>query len=83
MSKVLMSMAAALACMTASQALAQEKPAQPKEKMICRTEPPTGTRIQRNRICAPQRVWDQIREEHLQSNEHRKVDAEKSRPFRL
>jgi hypothetical protein len=61
-------------------------PAQPVEepkgldKVECRREVETGTRVVRKRICATKRVWDQVREEHLDSTAHRKVDAERSRP---
>jgi len=73
----------ALAWIAGGPAAAQEKPKDPQERIICRNEPVTGSRVERKRICATQRVWDQMREEHLQSNAHRKVDAERSRPFRF
>ena len=53
------------------------KPA--KEKMICRKEVDTGTRINRRRICAPARVWDDLRQEHLDSSAQRNANAERGR----
>lgn len=59
---------------------ADAKPVEPvKERMVCRKEVDTGTRINRRRICAPARVWDEVRQEHLDSTAHRKADAERGR----
>lgn len=57
------------------------EPAKSKQSQIeCRTEVQTATRVGRKRICTTKKIWDQIRDEHLESNAHRKVDAERSRP---
>src|SRR5687767_12817443 len=71
--------AVALADPVAAQERAKPNPAQ----IECRTEVQTGTRIGRKKICTTKKIWDQIREEHLESTAHRKVDAEKSKPFRI
>ena len=50
-------------------------------RMQCRTEVRTETRIGRRKICTTKRIWDQIRDEHLESTAHRKVNAERSIPY--
>lgn len=54
-----------------------------KPRMECRTEGQTSSRIGRKKICTTKKIWDQIREENLESTAHRKVDAERSLPFTM
>jgi len=47
-----------------------EKSRDPATKKVCRTEQATGSRLQRKRICATKRVWEQVRENHQDATAH-------------
>lgn len=76
-----MEILATLAAMALAEPVPAQEPAKAKQSQIeCRTEVQTGTRVGRKRICTTKKIWDQIRDEHLESTAHRKVDAERSKP---
>lgn len=69
----------------AALALSNPAAAQPTDKndperIECRKIVQTESRVGRKKICMARKLWDQMREEHLESTGHRKVDAERSKP---
>jgi hypothetical protein len=50
------------------------------EQLVCRKDVATGTRIGRKKICAPRKVMDDLREEHLEASGRRGGEAQSLRP---
>jgi hypothetical protein len=54
----------------------QPKKPDPQDRIICREDTETGSRIKRNRICHTKREWDQIAEDARRSLDGNQVSQQ-------